>query len=569
MTALQAAIYARVSSENQVEAKTIESQLAALRERIVCDGLSVPEERTFVDDGYSGTTLARPGLEQLRDVAAASGLDRLYVHSPDRLARKYAYQVLLVEELTNVGVEVIFLNRELKQSPEDELLLQVQGVVAEYERAKFMERSRRGKRHAAKSGSVSVLANAPYGYRYVGKQDGTDHPRYEVVFEEAQIVRQIFAWVGNERLTLGEVCRRLTNANIPTRRGKSKWDRSVIWGMLKNPAYSGTAIFGRTRRGPWQAGLRESRGHKGPPRNAATPLAVPTAEWIEVPVPALIDPGLFAAVAEQLEENRLRARQAQRGARHLLQGLVVCAHCGYAYYGTLAHWNTKEYGYYRCIGSEAYRFGGERKCDNLPVDKDMLEEHVWQRVREVLENPRQLEEEYRRRLQELSPAAGKRSHVSLEAHLAKLRQGVARLIDSYTESLIDKSEFEPRLKRQRERISEVEEQLKHLADEAMLEQELKQIVGHLEDFGLKVKESLDQASWLARRDILRTLVKRIEIGKTQITIVFRVGPSPGVVSPRLDVLQDCRPHKHIATRKCRVSHTSGFFCNGWDRQSFE
>jgi hypothetical protein len=121
MTPPQAAIYARVSSENQVEAKTIESQLTALRERIVVDDLSVPEERTFVDEGYSGTTLARPGLEQLRDVAAAGGLDRLYVHSPDRLARKYAYQVLLVEELTNAGVEVMFLNRELKQSPEDEL----------------------------------------------------------------------------------------------------------------------------------------------------------------------------------------------------------------------------------------------------------------------------------------------------------------------------------------------------------------------------------------------------------------------------------------------------------------
>jgi site-specific DNA recombinase len=260
-----------------------------------------------------------------------------------------------------------------------------------------MERSRRGKRHAAQSGSVSVLANAPYGYRYVGKQDGTDHPRYEVVFEEAQIVRQIFAWVGNERLTLGEVCRRLTKAKIPTRRGKSKWDRSVIWGMLKNPAYIGTAIFGRTRRGPWQAGLRESRGHKGPPRNAATPLPVPEAEWIEVPVPALIEPELFAAVTEQLEENRLRARQAQRGARHLLQGLVACEHCGYGNSGTLAHWNSKEYGYYRCIGSEAYRFGGERKCDNLPVDKDVLEELIWQRVRELLENPRQLEEEYRQR----------------------------------------------------------------------------------------------------------------------------------------------------------------------------
>jgi site-specific DNA recombinase len=132
--------------------------------------------------------------------------------------------------------------------------------------------------------------------------------------------------------------------------------------------------------------------------------------------------------------------------------------------------------------------------------------------------------------------------VSLEAQLSKLRQGVARLIDSYTEGFIEKSEFEPRLRRQRERISEVEEQLKHLADEAMLEQELRQTVGHLQDFAVKVTENLDQITWVARRDILRTLIKRIEIGKTHITIIFRVGPSPGVVTSRLGVLQDCRPH---------------------------
>ena len=169
----------------------------------------------------------------------------------------------------------------------------------------------------------------------MGKQDGVDQPHYELVPEEAQIVRQVFDWVGNERVTLGEVCRRLTSAQVFTRRGKPKWDRSVIWGMLKNPAYIGTALFGRTRRGPWQAGLREARGQKGPPRNASTPVEVPKEEWIEVKVPALIDQGVFEAVAEQLEENRLRARQAQRGARHLLQGLVVCEQCGYAYYGTL------------------------------------------------------------------------------------------------------------------------------------------------------------------------------------------------------------------------------------------
>src|SRR5881397_4332872 len=189
----QVAIYARVSSEQQAEAQTIASQVAALRERVAADGLTVSEAMQFLDEGYSGATLVRPALERLRDVVAASSVDRLYVHSPDRLARKYAYQVLLVDEFQRAGVEVIFLNRELGRSPEDDLLLQVQGMVAEYERAKILERSRRGKRHAAQRGAVAVLSGAPYGYRYVGKAEGGGEARYEIVLEEARVVRQVFA----------------------------------------------------------------------------------------------------------------------------------------------------------------------------------------------------------------------------------------------------------------------------------------------------------------------------------------------------------------------------------------
>lgn len=196
MSALQVALYARVSTERQAEAQTVASQVAALRERAAADGNSVDPAQEFVDDGYSGTTLVRPALERLRDLVALGGIDTLYVHSPDRLARKYAHQVLLLDEFARAGATVIFLNRALQQTPEDELLLQVQGVIAEYERAKIMERSRRGRRHAAHCGSLSALAHAPYGYRYVSKRHGAAVPAYEVVPDEAQVVRQVFAWVG-------------------------------------------------------------------------------------------------------------------------------------------------------------------------------------------------------------------------------------------------------------------------------------------------------------------------------------------------------------------------------------
>src|ERR671936_12517 len=184
MNAMQAALYARVSSAHQAEAHTVASQVAALRERIAADGLPLPEALQCIDEGYSGATLVRPALERLRDLAAAGAVDRLYVHSPDRLARKYAYQVLLVDEFQRAGVEVIFLNRELGQSPEDELLLQVQGMMAEYERAKILERSRRGKRHGAQTGAVSVLSGAPYGYRYIRRDEGGGAARFEIVPEQ-------------------------------------------------------------------------------------------------------------------------------------------------------------------------------------------------------------------------------------------------------------------------------------------------------------------------------------------------------------------------------------------------
>jgi hypothetical protein len=123
----------------------------------------------------------------------------------------------------------------------------VQGVIAEYERAKFLERSRRGKRHAAQEGRVGILCHAPYGYRYVNKQEGGGEARFEIVFDEARIVQQVYTWVGQERCTSNEGCRRLHQAGVQRRTGKEYWDHKTIWDRLKNPAYKGEAAFGKTR----------------------------------------------------------------------------------------------------------------------------------------------------------------------------------------------------------------------------------------------------------------------------------------------------------------------------------
>jgi site-specific DNA recombinase len=558
METIQAASYARVSSEQQAEAKTIASQIAALRARVAADGLVLPDEQQFVDEGYSGATLIRPALEQLRDLIAAGGIDRLYVHSPDRLARKYAYQVLLIDEFQRAGVEVIFLNRALGRSPEDELLLQVQGMVAEYERAKILERSRRGKRHAAQNGDVSVLTTAPYGYLYLRKQDSGGEGRFEIVLEEARVVRQVFAWVGRDRLSIGEVVRRLNTAGERTRTGKRVWDRTTIWGMLKNPAYMGQAAFGKTRAGSLQSRLRAQRGRSLHPRRAYSTTDVPQDEWISIPVPALVSEELFAAVQAQLEENRRRARQGERGARYLLQGLVVCRQCGYAYYGkaispSARKGHPREYAYYRCIGTDAYRFGGERMCTNTQVRTDLLDLTVWQEVCALLEDPQRVEQEYQRRL--APPSGDEQSQV--DAQLGKLRQGLGRLIDSYAEGLIEKREFEPRITRLRQRIADLEEQMQHLAQAVALQDELRLIIGRLDTFAVQVRDGLVGADWLKRREIIRALVKRVEVGEEEVNVVFRVGPDPCVESPDRGILLHCGGRERVGTGK---------FDGGADRQ---
>lgn len=541
MSEVQAAIYARVSSERQASEHTIASQVAALQERVAADGLRLPADLQFIDEGYSGSTLLRPALEHLRDAAAAGRLDRLYVHAPDRLARSYAHQVLLVEELRNCGVELVFLNHPLGRTAEDELLLQVQGIIAEYERAKTLERSRRGKRHAAQQGVVSVLTGAPYGYRYIRKDEGGGQARYEIVLEQARVVRQIFEWVGKDRLTLSEVRRRLHEAAIPTQTGNTWWDACTILQLLRNPAYVGRAAYGKTRYGPRPPCLRPGHGRSAQLRRLSAPVSVPVDEWMAIPVPALVNEELYTAVQEQLDENRRRARQGKRGARHLLQGLICCAQCGYSYCGTVTRWKgqPKDYGYYRCTGNDAHRDEGIRVCTNKPVRTDRVEAVVWQEVRSLLEEPARLEQEYERRLRE-GTARGQRSDVAgLETQLRKLRQGRERLIDSYADGLIDQADFTPRITRFKERIAALEQNLAEASAMEEQQQELRLVIGRLEDFARTVCDNLNQVEWETERMIIRTLVKRVEVDLDEIRVVFRIGPEPTDPTGRTAVLPDC------------------------------
>jgi DNA invertase Pin-like site-specific DNA recombinase len=226
------AIYARVSSEQQAKQATVESQMAALKERVAADGHVMLPHDVYVDDGFSGSTRLRPALERLRDRVAEGSVDRLYVHSPDRLARKYAYQVLLLDELRKHGVTVVFLNAPSGTTAEDELLVQVQGRIAEYERAKILERSRRGKIHRARQGEISPLGSAPYGFAYIKKRDGAV-ASYRVLLHEAKVVRDIFHAFVDEQKSISD-----TRVNSPRAMSQHAEARRAGVGRRYGPSFA-------------------------------------------------------------------------------------------------------------------------------------------------------------------------------------------------------------------------------------------------------------------------------------------------------------------------------------------
>jgi len=522
------AFYARVSSEQQVRKETIDSQTHALRQRIAADGLVLDESFAFADQGVSGSVLVRPALERLRDLAAAGGIDRLYVLCPDRLARSYAHQALLVDELRRAGVELIFLDHAHDPTPEGNLLLQVQGVIAEYERAKIQERNRRGTLHAARSGSVSVFGRAPFGYRYIDRRAGGGTARFEIADDQAEVVRHIFMWVVDEGCSLAEIGRRLENQEVTSPSGRSRWLVSTLASMLANPTYAGTAMFGRTRLGPPRQELRRPRRLKdGHIRKTESIYRTEASEQVAIVVPAIVETEVFEAARAQLAENRKRRRVGVLGATCLLQGLLVCSKCGYAYLGAWSNHKKKPspYRYYRCDGGIASRFGGVAICANKLLNRGRLDAAVWEDVKSLLLDPTRLAAEHRRRLDGPAEPTDPKA-TSATKKVAAVRRSIERLIDSYQDGYLEKGEFEPRIHGLRERLAQLEAAAAGVAKQERSEEEVRQVIGAIEQFAAGVRERLDSIDFTTQRDLIRTLVDRIEVGEETVRIVYKVISSP-------------------------------------------
>ena len=517
-----AAIYARVSSARQKKDETIASQTAALRTHAQQLGVELPEEWVFEDEGHSGATLVRPALERLRDVVAGVGVDVVLCYSPDRLARKFAYQALLVEEFARAGTRVEFIKGPRGDSPEDQLMVQFQGMFAEYEKAQILERYRRGKAHRAKTGSVNVLSGAPFGYRYIRKNDHTG-ARYEIIDHEAALVAELFRRYADDGACIAQLARWLTDSGVATRTGKSRWDRSVIWAMLRNPAYAGTAVFGKTMVINESPGLNRRARLEGrsTPRASKT-VDRPREDWVEIAVPAIVSVETFERVAARLADNK---RFASRNSKtpSLLQGLTACAGCGYGYYRTSTRTTNKKIYYYRCLGSDDYRYEGGRVCANKPVRADYLDAVVWDHITGLLTDPALIHAEIDKRLQTARTADPViRQRTRLELALAKTTTTITRMIEAFGEQLITIDELRARIPDLRARQANLRGQLDALDNQLTDQQIYLTLASDLETFLTQLRDTTNTASIQDRQRVLRLLVKDILIGPEKITIRHRI-----------------------------------------------
>ena len=277
------------------EALAISSQMDALRRRVQEKGYELVRE--YADEGYSGATLERPGLDRMRDDIHAGELDLVLFPSPDRLARKVVYQYLILEEMENAGVIPEFLNYPVDDSPESRMLLGMQGLFAEYERAKIVERTRRGKLYRAREGA-QVGGHAPYGYTWI-KRNEHHRAQLEVVDYTSAVVRRMYRVLLEDQASTWAIARTLTGDGIPTANGATQWQPTGVFRILTNPAYKGAYRYRHSEH-----------------------------EEVSIPVPAIVDEETWQAAQSQLAENRRHSRRNNQRHRYLLRSLIRCPRCG-------------------------------------------------------------------------------------------------------------------------------------------------------------------------------------------------------------------------------------------------
>jgi site-specific DNA recombinase len=514
----RAALYVRVSTDLQEREQTIQSQLAAVTRFAEQHGLRHLPALTYTDDGYSGTWLDRPALDELRDHAREGRFEVVVVLAPDRLARRYAYQVLLLEELKRDGIEILFCERPINDSPDDQLLLQIQGAIAEYERAKILERCRRGRLHRARRGELAPPA-PPYGYTYAAKKYGGDG-QIRIHDEEAAMVRQVFAWYTQERVSLYGMVQKLTASIWKPRKGV--WGSPTILRMLRCEWAIGRAYYNRRT-----YHLQDRSGSQpATEKRRLKPVIIerPRSEWIVVPVPRIIDDALFARAQQRIEENRQFAkRRLKRERTYLLRGLIRCGLCGYPYSGKTrmkvprTDAGLSEHRYYECTMRTSALT--QLRCKSKALLVAGVDEAVWTTVRDLLLDNDTLVGHLRSWLERTaSDSAGDERLGLTSSRLTEMNRQRTRLTDAYQAGALELEEFRSRKDAIEERILGAQQEMAELQSWASRRELAVRQVASAETIVGQLRAHLTSPEFETRQSILQLVIEKVVVTDHRLEI---------------------------------------------------
>jgi site-specific DNA recombinase len=509
---LRVAFYARVSGGSQKEEQTIESQLAALKEFAATEGFQLDAEHFYIDNGYSGFYFDRPDLDRLRDAARDGLIDVVLVHDPDRLARRYAYQVLLIEELQRWGVQVRFIEQPPADSPDQKLLVQIQGAIAEYERARILERTRRGRLFWARQGRP-VSSVVPFGYRYIPR-GRTEAPRVEVDESESEVVVMIFRWYVDEGLNMRQTALRLTSEGVATPTGRSAyWDPSTVGFILQDEAYLGTWYLNKHRVETDPGGLRKRVVKR------------PREQWIPIPVTALIDAELFNKAQQIREQGPRGSYPLKYPDTHLLRRLVVCKACG----RKMTCLNSKSKGhvhpYYWCRGKDPHRLTGKHcQCPHPTARTDRVDELVWADVVAMLTDPQLVLEawceQYGHDDAQYTEVIDEESR-RLKRQLSDVKKQRERILIAYEQGAIELDEMMCRRDKLDSKARSVQEQLNRLKKQAEQKMALADLDKNITEVCQALGSKLTTLSKRQKMELCGKLIEKVDVDDHDLDIHYR------------------------------------------------
>jgi len=515
------AVYVRVSTQRQAQAQTIEQQLDRLRTYYEAQGWSWQEEHIFRDDGYSGAKLRRPGLDRLREQVGRATFDRVVITAPDRLARNYVHQMLLIEEFERGGCQVEFVDRPMSHDPHDQLLLQIRGAVSEYERSLIAERMRRGRRQKYLAGGLLPWTRAPYGYR-VDPARPRDPAGVRLEPTEAAVVAELFSCYLQEGKSLKAVTQHLLDLGVASPGGRTRWNQATIRSMFTNPVYTGTVYIGRSR--PTEARQRHSalvpigRGRGGHTQTTQE-------EWTAVTqVPAIIGQEQFDLVQAKLSHNQQFARRNNTAYPYLLRALVSCGTCRL---GCVGRSSRGGYTYYVCHGkSHGIISRRDEKCPARSIPVEQLDELVWQDLCEMLTHPDTIATAlYRAQGGQWLPQELQARRENLRKARVSLEQQMERLTDAYLANVLQLEEYKRRRQELEQRLSVIAEQKRQLEANVGHHDQLAGMAQSIESFCQRVQQGLSEATFEQKRQLIELLIDRVVVTGEEVEIRYVIPTS--------------------------------------------